>query len=122
MKKTYVFEVGRKILLNANGSYHRFDKGNRAKKLRTLAWEETRECTEKFNKFTMTVEVCPPTRRRLDPPNLYPTVKHLVDGMTDSELWEDDDWTHMTSMTFLYGGLSGIKDVFLIKLTVEEVE
>lgn len=120
-EKEYIFEVPRKILLNANVSYHRFDKGNRAKKLRNLGWEQTKDNSEHFNYFTVKVLVCPPTRRRIDPPNLYLTVKHLIDGMTDAGLWEDDDWTHLKDMTFSYGGLSGIKDVFLFKLIVREV-
>ena len=38
MKKiNLTFEVPREILLNANVSYHRFVKGDRAKKLRALA-------------------------------------------------------------------------------------
>ena len=120
MKKiNLTFEVPREILLNANVSYHRFVKGDRAKKLRALAAQT--EINETFNRFKVTVEVFPPTRRRLDPPNLYPTVKHLIDGLTDAKLWEDDDWKHMESMTFKYGGLSEIKNTFLIKFHIEEI-
>ena len=73
MKKiNLTFEVPREILLNANVSYHRFVKGDRAKKLRALASQT--DVTETFNRFKVTVEVFPPTRRRLDPPNLSPTV------------------------------------------------
>ena len=120
MKKiNLTFEVPREILLNANVSYHRFVKGDRAKKLRALASQT--DVTETFNRFKVTVEVFPPTRRRLDPPNLYPTVKHLIDGLTDAKLWEDDDWKHMESMTFKYGGWSEIKNTFLIKFHIEEI-
>ena len=50
MKKiNLTFEVPREILLNANVSYHRFVKGDRAKKLRALASQT--EINETFNRF-----------------------------------------------------------------------
>lgn len=115
------FEITRKILLNANVSYHYRDKANRAKALRTLAKEIGETYPNKHEYFKITAHIFPPTRRRLDPPNLYPTVKHIIDGLTDAKIWEDDDWTHMESMTFKYGGLSGSKDTFLIKLEITEI-
>lgn len=124
MKKEFVFEITRDILLNANAlkGLHRFAQANRARKLRELGHLQTIEEKVRFNYFTVDVIVYPPTKRRLDPPNLYPTVKHLIDGMTDSELWPDDDWKHMKSMTFKYGGVSGTKKTFLIKFIIEEIK
>lgn len=49
------------------------------------------------------VIVCPPTRRRMDAPNWYPTVKALVDGLTDAGVFEDDNNKIITSMTFIPG-------------------
>ena len=67
--------------------------------------------------------IYPPTRRRFDPPNLYPTVKHLIDGLTDSKLWEDDDWKHLNKMSFAYGGnISGTKDLFIFDLIIKEID
>lgn len=73
-----------------------------------------------FNRYRIRVIVAPPTRRRLDPVNLYPTVKAIVDGLTDVAWWADDDFTHLLELSFVYGGLSGEKDTF--KLTMEVVE
>ncbi|HEM2742837.1 TPA: hypothetical protein U0595_000595 [Streptococcus suis] len=63
-----------------------------------------------------------PTKRRMDPPNFYPTVKALVDGMTDAGIWTDDSHEVIKYMTFEYGGLSGLKDKYRIEIEVEEVE
>lgn len=49
------------------------------------------------------VVVCPPTKRRMDAPNWYPTVKALIDGLTDAEVFEDDNNKVITSMTFIPG-------------------
>lgn len=74
-----------------------------------------------FDKFTIRVFVLPPTRRRLDPPNLWPTVKALTDGATDALCWVDDDSSHLLETSFRYGGLSGDKN-WRISLVVTEVE
>lgn len=55
------------------------------------------------------VTVHPPTRRRMDPPNWYPTVKALVDGLTDAGIWTDDNSTVIPVMMFRAGCLSGSK-------------
>ena len=75
-----------------------------------------------FNKFKLRLTVCPPTRRRLDPPNLYPTLKALIDGLTDAGWWEDDNFMHLLEVSFRYGGLSGIKDTYRLIIDIEEVD
>lgn len=74
-----------------------------------------------FNKFKVRVLVSPPTRRRLDPVNLYPTVKHLVDGLTDAALWEDDDWGHLVEMSFVIDEKNDTKTNFIFTLVIEEI-
>lgn len=74
-----------------------------------------------FNTYKIRVVVAPPTRRRLDPVNLYPTVKAIIDGLTDVAWWEDDDFTHLVELSFVYGGLSGEKDTFKLAMEVSEV-
>lgn len=127
IKKRISFFIDRKKeLLNSNVSLHYHDKGNRAARLREKAQIESEKFeTPPFNNFIVEVLICPPTRRKLDPPNLYPTVKHLIDGMTDNNWWPDDDWTHMKKMSFSYGGLSerkGAKGDFQVIITVTEIE
>ena len=65
------------------------------------------------------VTVYAPTRRRLDPPNLYPTVKAIIDGLTDANLWPDDNHEVIKMMSFQYGGLSGESGKFKIVLDIE---
>lgn len=69
----------------------------------------------------LVVTIYAPTKRRMDPPNFYPTVKALVDGMTDAGLWTDDSHEVIKYMTFEYGGLSGSKDKYRIEIEVEEM-
>lgn len=71
-----------------------------------------------YEKYNVRVTIQPPTRRRMDPPNLYPTVKALIDGLTDCAWWEDDDFVHQGEMSFRYGGVSGVPKTFILTLDV----
>ena len=124
MKTTTLrFPIPREIILNSNQVVFRRVKGLRVKTLRRMGEALGLAINEnKFDKYTVDVIVYPPSKRRLDPPNLYPTVKPLIDGLTDANLWEDDDHEHMSSMTFYYGDLSQLPDMFLIDFIIKEVK
>ena len=68
----------------------------------------------------VTVTVFSPTKSKLDPPNLYPTVKAIIDGMTDAGIWVDDNYKVIKSMTFRYGGLSEEKGHYRLVFDIEE--
>lgn len=68
----------------------------------------------------ITITVFAPTSRRMDPPNWYPTVKAIIDGMTAANFWTDDDYTVIKAMTFQYGGKSGHKN-YILDFLIEEI-
>lgn len=68
------------------------------------------------------VKVYPPTKSKIDPPNLYPTVKALVDGMTDAGLWSDDNYEIVKQMAFQYGGTSGRAKHYKLEIIVDDWE
>lgn len=74
-----------------------------------------------FDKFKVQVTVFAPTRRRVDPPNFYPTIKHIIDGLTDASWWEDDNFSQLVEMSFRYGGLSDVKDHFVFHLDITSI-
>ncbi|MCD4557631.1 hypothetical protein [Schaalia sp. lx-100] len=39
-------------------------------------------------------------RRRADPANTYPSVKAMLDGLTDAGVWVDDDSAHVAGPAF----------------------
>lgn len=53
-----------------------------------------------MRKAFVTVNVQYDSNRRADPANAYPTVKALVDGLTDFGVLTDDDSKHLPEMTF----------------------
>lgn len=77
------------------------------------------KCPVLFDAFKVLLTVCPPTKVRLDPPNLYPTLKPLVDGLTDASFWVDDNYKYMLETSFRYGGLSDVAKHYKLLLHIE---
>lgn len=111
-------------IISANDRLHFAVKAQLTKHLRTLACTLANARTRQdafspSNPCAVTITVYAPTKRRMDPPNLYPTVKALIDGFTDAELWTDDNYEIIKSMTFIYGGLSGT-DKYTLEIAIEK--
>ena len=138
----YTFELQRKTgknqslkkgnqMLNSNDRMHYVVKGDITRYLRNLAFETITDSSPTFSieapKYTpenpciVLVTVYTPTKRRIYPPNVYPTVKALIDGMTDAGLWSDDNSTVIQYTAFTHGGMSNTSN-YKIKLTINGIE
>lgn len=127
------FEFMREATLNSNDRFHYQVKAKRTKALRAQGravglkkqLDHLRDAKTKFKPFskvrpcTVDILLYSPTRRKLDPPNFYPTVKALIDGLTDAGLWVDDNHEVIQSMAFKYGGLSGSK-AYRLEIRIDE--
>lgn len=129
---TYTFELSRKSgnkgvsggnqMISSNDRLHPIVKSQITSYLRGLAEKTILENphNQQFspeNPCSVKVYVSAPTKRRMDPANWYPTVKALLDGMTDAGLWSDDDYKVIREVSFVYDGLSGSKN-YKIKLEI----
>ena len=72
-------------------------------------------------RFEATCIIHTPTKRHIDPPNLWPTVKPLLDGLTDSGWWEDDDSTRLVRTSFERGENSTSKGDYQITIIIKEI-
>lgn len=125
-----VFDVPVKRMLNSNQRLHHMTKAARSKWLRELARERGMSLFPGGGDgavlfdgpVEVSVTVCPTTRSRMDPPNVYPSVKALVDGLTDAGWWEDDHWRFLPLMSFAYGGRSPVKGCYRLVLDVQRVD
>lgn len=73
-----------------------------------------------YNKFSVKIKVYSLTKGRIDPPNFYPTIKHLIDGLTDASWWEDDNFDQLIEMSFKYGGITDKKGFYKFEITISE--
>ena len=83
--------------LTSNGRYHHMTKAQHTALLRHRAHTQTIKAirTRQLTPYTvlplLVIEIGYSSRRKADPPNAYPTIKALIDGMTDAGLWPDDN-------------------------------
>lgn len=114
-----------KEMINSNDRLHSHVKAKKTAYLRKLGkYQALNQKGKHFSKdrpCTVEVIIFSPTKRRLDPPNFYPTIKAIIDGFTDGNLWPDDNYEIIKAMTFRYGGLSGIKSKYRIEIEIEEL-
>lgn len=115
----FIFELRRKTgkkislesgneIINANDKLHWHVKHKLTAHLRMLGCEATQSeeysidkpLFHEANTCEVVIKISSPTNRRLDGPNLYPTVKALIDGMTDSGLWSDDNNNVIKRLSF----------------------
>ena len=112
------------MVLNSNDRYDRHYRAKVAKKLRDLA--KYQESGRVFDPYTVDrpcrviAHIYPPTKQDMDPPNVWPTVKPLMDGLTDAGVWNDDNGRVVAETSFRLGGVSGKKGHYLIELEIQE--
>ena len=110
-------------MISANDRMHFRVKSQLTQFLRRLSDNRTwsRPVYTRKNPCTITIDVQPPTSRRMDAPNWYPTVKALIDGLVDSGLLSDDNNHVIKSTTFKSTKLSDTKNYKLV-ITIEPVK
>ena len=59
---------------------------------------------------------------RVDPANAYPTIKALIDGMTQAGVWEDDDSAHLLGPDMRRVPGRPPKNSHTVAIMIEEVE
>lgn len=117
------------MVINSNDRNDKYVQAKMIKRIRRLAYWETLQHMDReqapyspSNPCEVSVTVYKPTNRRLDTPNLYPTVKAIIDGMTEAGVWVDDDDDVIRAITFRPGGLSGIKGQYRLIFEIERIE
>ncbi|WP_172121434.1 hypothetical protein [Actinomyces faecalis] len=105
MSTDIVIEVPGREWLTSNGRYHWADRSRRTAAVRRRAWAAALGCRGAdgrrhrrpwfVGRVRVTATVQGRTAGRMDPANAYPTVKAVLDGLTDAGVWEDDDSGHV---------------------------
>ena len=136
MTETFIFNLSRKTrpntlragnqMISANDRMHHHVKAQITSYLRRQPHElyvNTFDDMPRFNTENpciVTINVKPPTRRRMDAPNWYPTVKALVDGFVDLGYLSDDNNSIIKETRFKSTDLSHTGE-YILELTFEEV-
>lgn len=87
--------------ISANDRMHWKERASRTQRLRRRGYfEARRNGLLPMRRAFVIVSVQYASSGRADPANAYPTVKALVDGLTDFGVLTDDDSKHLPAMTF----------------------
>lgn len=101
------FHLEKSFLLSANDRRHWADKARRVRFYRQQAYLKGVDYFNlggrKFARAKVTAAVKLSGKRRFDPANASPTVKAIIDGLTDAGLWEDDNADVVTEVSFRAG-------------------
>lgn len=74
-----------------------------------------------YEKARVRVLIGNTVNRDFDPPNFWPTIKAITDGLTDCAWWKDDNYNHLTEISFGYGERSDAKGHYRFQIIVEPV-
>lgn len=126
---TLTFSLQRSKLISANDRLHFQTKAKKTKFLRQLASYEGKNILYDYFGLPFSEEkpcvvrviIFAPTNRRYDPPNWSPTTKALLDGLTDANIWTDDNYNVIRRVSFEHGGKSGDKN-YRIVLEISEYD
>lgn len=125
------FEVTKALLLKSNGGQlYRMSKAVVIKQLRTIArikvlsWLREGVLKKTVGPVHLIVTpIMPKATARYDPPNYWPTVKALIDGMTDAGLWPDDNGHIIPRTSFDYSDESvGRQGVWIMRFRIEDAD
>lgn len=83
------------------------------------AWRPTPSGRRFHQKVNVQLVIPFRDRRHRDPHNWYPTVKPIIDGLTDANCWPDDNeqWVSTTEPTLIVVGQAIIRTPILVHIT-----
>lgn len=111
------FTIPDALWISANDRHHWADKARRTKQLRHMGWAVARAAQlGQLGTTHVAAFIGYPRNGRADPANAAPSIKALIDGITDAGVWPDDDSTYVIGPTPLRGPKSppGIHTVRLV--------
>lgn len=123
MTATITFTIPKSLWLSANDRMHWAPKSKATRDLRETG--RRLALHEKLGPFGTThvaAFIGYPRGGRVDPSNAAPTVKALIDGMTDAGVWEDDDSTHVLGPTYLRDKNTGQPGIHTVRFVITPQE
>lgn len=120
---TLTFSIPADLWLSANQRLHWAPKAKRTRELRGLgALTAVLEEVEPFDVTHVAAFIGYTRNGTADPANAAPTVKALIDGMTDAGVWPDDDSTHVIGPTYLRDPKSPTPGHYTVRLVLTPQE
>jgi crossover junction endodeoxyribonuclease RusA len=112
------FTIPADLWLSANHRPHWAVKARKTKALRQLGWAKGMETAVRYDVCHVAAFIGYLRNGTADPSNAAPTVKALIDGLTDAGVWPDDDHTHVIGPTYLRDPKSPTPGHYTVRLVL----
>lgn len=120
---TLTFEIPPELWMSANDRTHWAAKARSTKQLRSLGFIGARaKKVRDLGTCHVTAWIGYPRNGKADPANASPTVKALIDGITDAGAWPDDDHTHVIGPTYLRDPATKRPGIHTVRLVMTSQE
>ena len=121
MTQTLILDLPRSVWMTANHRLHWRSKAERTASVVLLA-RSAALGLERVERVRLVVSVgYPPGVGRADAENAAPTIKAAIDGIVRAGVLEDDDSTHVLSVTTQRGERSPMRGIYRLTIEIEEV-
>lgn len=114
-------DVPADLWLSANQRLHWAPKAKRTRELRALGYAHAGS-TGPFKVAHVAAFIGYPRNGKADPSNAAPTVKALIDGITDAGVFPDDDSTHLIGPTYLRDPKPPVPGAYRVRLVITSQE
>lgn len=118
------FTVPREWWISANSRMHWANRAARTRTLRGYARLETKRqnLARSDRPVRVVAHIGYPTRRKADPANASPTVKALIDGLTDAGVWPDDSSEYLIGPDFRRDPEPAGKGTYQVRLEIITID
>lgn len=121
MTTELTFTIPKSWWISANDRAHWAVKARATRHLRELAAVTARQ-VEPVGVVHVAAFIGYLRNGKADPSNAAPTIKALLDGMTDAGVWPDDDSTHVIGPTYLRDPKSPTAGHYTVRLVLTSQE
>lgn len=123
MTSTLTLDIPSALWLTSNQRLHWAAKAKRTRAIRHLAAVRARaEKLPRFEVAHVTAYIGYPTNAKADPGNAAPTVKAVLDGLTDAGIWPDDNHEHVVGPDYRRDTKTGRLGMHRVRLVLIDQE
>ena len=116
---TLTITIPKSLWLTSNQRLHWAPKAERTRMLRAIGKSEAVKAGLKdLGPTHVAAFIGYLTGGRADPANSAPTIKALIDGITDAGAWPDDDHAHVIGPTYLRDPKSPTPHAYTVRLVL----
>lgn len=120
---TLTFDIPDELWLSANDRLHWAPTAKRTRGLRDMGRLVARsEKVRDLGPSLVVARIGYPRNGKADPANAAPTVKALIDGITDAGAWPDDDSTNVLGPMYLRDPATGKPGIHTVRLVMTSQE